>query len=449
MRSTTPIFLLAIALLAASTLRAQDQWHDSHSDCAMCHTEHFSQTHTWEGGGTVSPTPQPNGDWLGPNGPNAYALKSDTANDQLCIACHQGPPPPPPGGLAAMAVDPPRTFSSGAEWSRAAHAKAATPPGLTRTSASGGCANCHNPHGVCDAAGLIPARLRAREPGVCVACHDNRAAGDVASQLARPYIHGRLAPGAHDPSEGGDPAQFAAMPANRRHVACSDCHNSHSADRGRVAYVEAINGAAGSIPSYRWHAADDPQPGREFEICFKCHSSWTKQPAGQADLALLTNPNNASFHPIQARGRDAHIDAASFVAGVGADATITCGDCHGSDDPSVRGPHGSSNRWLLARPGDDLCFTCHARTVYAAADAPADVQRASRFNAPASAGHAFHSGARQIACLACHDAHGSARYAALMARRTPGLIGYTQTIAGGTCLSTCHEPRSYSVNYGR
>jgi predicted CXXCH cytochrome family protein len=375
-------------------------------------------------------------------------LKTDTANDQLCIACHQGPPPAS-ASVAATAVDPPRTFTGGAEWSRSAHANAATPPGLTRTSASGGCANCHNPHGVRDAAGLIPARLRAREPYVCLNCHDNHASGDVASQLARPYIHGRLAPGAHDPEEGGDARQFAATPLNRRHVSCSDCHNSHGADQGRVAYVEAINGAAGTVPSYSWHAADDPQPARQFEICFKCHSSWTKQPAGQPDLALLINPNNPSFHPIQSRGRDARIDAASFVAGVTADVTISCGDCHGSDDPSVRGPHGSSNRWLLARPPDDLCLTCHARTVYAASDAPAEAQRASRFNAPAAAGHAFHSGARQIACLACHDPHGSTRYPALLARRAPGLISYAQTGSGGTCLSTCHEPRSYSVNYPR
>jgi len=443
------LIAICIALGPAVGSRADDETHDSHDQCEMCHTEHFSQSHTWNGGGIVSVTPRPDGDWLGTNGPNPALLRTSAGNNELCVACHQTPP--------STATARPRTFTGVAAWSRSSHANASVT-----------CVACHNPHGVTDEQGLVGARLRAREPQPCLQCHPS-----ITAQSSQMYVHGARAPGAHDPLEADDPARYAAAPVNQRHAACSDCHNSHEANRdpappqapeassrlAAVSRVEVLNGGAGAAPAYRWRAADEPGPVNEYEICFKCHSSWTTQPQGQADLALLTNPANASYHPIQARGRNTGIDPAAFVNGYAADSVVRCTDCHASDDTTARGPHGSSNAHLLRKPAatssmpetarpTDLCFECHAFAAYADSAAPETVLRASRFNGPATSGHTIHVGVHRIVCYSCHETHGSVLQPSLIATGR-GINSWLPSSNGGTCATSCHATKTYTGNYPR
>jgi predicted CXXCH cytochrome family protein len=369
-------------------------------------------------------------------------------DNELCFTCH------------ALPSDD-GVYPGNGTWQRSAHA-------LSRSSIdSGKCGNCHDPHGVRDARGVIPAMLAKRESDLCVGCHDGSRGADIRDQFAKPYWHGMQARGTHDPHEGSDPAKFATAPAQNRHVGCSDCHNSHRAIKERLApdapaassllagisRIEVSNSAAGMAPRYTFRGAEDPSPANEFELCFKCHSGWTKQPSGQTDLALVTNPANPSYHPIQASGKNPKIDRNAFVNGYGADSIITCTACHGSNDTNVAGMHGSSYRYLLRKPSgttgkDDLCFGCHSYDVYTNATATQEVQRASRFNA--GQGHAFHVGLKSISCSSCHETHGSTRLPFLIAKnRFPGITSYTQTPTGGTCATTCHAPESYSVTYPR
>lgn len=468
-----------LLLFAVRPAIAQDNWHDPqpHDECAMCHAEHFSQSHSWSGAGPVGTTPQPDGDWIG-SGPNAHILRAPA--DEMCTSCHNGSVPTVPATsnarAAATSAQPSvRSFNSISEWTRSAHASA--PPSAARGDdwRSGRCVNCHDPHGVRDEKGLIPASLRTREPQLCLGCHDNPQTGDVLALMNRPYVHGAQSRGTHDPNEAADPVRFAAAPQDNRHAACSDCHNSHEGSRdpapslspfdalvrlAGVSRVEAVNGGAGVAPSYRFHAADERDRDAEYEVCFKCHSSWTRQPAGQPDLARLTNPANPSFHPVQGEGRNRGIADESFTNGYTASSRVACSDCHGSDDPKVRGPHGSIYPYLLKKPTSsgamaepltaaDLCFDCHAYAVYGDPLANADTQRASRFNAPSVAGHAFHSGVKRIACWACHETHGSTRLPSLIATRPQGIVSYTQNAMGGTCVSGCHELKTWNVNYRR
>ena len=274
------------------------------------------------------------------------------------------------------------------------------------------CGDCHDPHGVRDRDGVIPSLLAARQRDVCTTCHDGSRAADVRSQLNKPYVHGTLT----------------------RHADCSDCHAVHADPanpRAGVARVQVVNGAAGTVPGYRLAAPNDPGDAQELEICFKCHSSYVKQPLGQSDLARLTNPANPSFHPIQAAGKNPRLDPQSFVNGIAADSLVTCSDCHE--------PHGSTDRYLLKKSQDEICFQCHARETY-------------RNGAPGSRfdGHALHAGIQRIACFTCHESHGSIRNAALIATgRFPGMTTYTQSPMGGTCISSCHALKTYSVSYPR
>jgi len=225
-----------------------------------------------------------------------------------------------------------------------------------------------------------------------------------------------------------------------------------------------LNGPAGTPPGYAFVPASDTltAPVAEYQLCFKCHSSWTVQPPGQTDMARVLNPNNPSFHPVEAGGRNPFIDPLAFTTGWSATSLVRCGDCHGSDFPQAAGPHGSNHAYLLRAPYDpssmprrmseeELCFTCHSQDVYANLGAPAAVRARSRFNRPATTqGHAEHVLRHDVPCGACHVTHGSTTQPFLMATgRTPGLVAFSSSANGGTCTPTCHAPRSYTVNYAR
>lgn len=344
------------------------------------------------------------------------------------------------------------------------------PPARRATDMAGKCLNCHNPHGKQDNAGLIPSLLIARQVTLCLSCHDgDPSTRDIARDIRKPYSHqGRFGTHGADEAASGDSVAFAG---GNRHVECSDCHNPHavvgdpmppiapvaSTNLARVSRVSVMNGFAGTIPRYVFLPANDTStPALEYEICYKCHSSWAWQPPGQQDIALLLNTNNASFHPVEAPGKNPSISPAAFVNGMTGFSTITCSDCHGSDDSNLRGPHGSlfpnilkgayeagSSNWISTRT--DLCFNCHNFATYADPFSAQFEQDASRFNK-----HAVHIGQHNIPCYACHESHGSPQYGGLIAiGRTPGIRSFTMTPAGATCLPTCHDSRSYSVPYSR
>ena len=340
---------------------------------------------------------------------------------------------------------------------------------------AGKCINCHDPHGRRDRAGVIPSMLIARQEILCLSCHDGYpSVRDIAQEIRKPYSH-RTTFGTHNSDEGGNPDQYSYTGGNR-HVTCSDCHNGHavfgdpvpptapeaSRRNSRVSRIRVMNSGPGTIPRYEYLPPSDfSTPVLEYEICYKCHSSWTRQPPGQQDIALLLNTTHASFHPVQGQGKN-FIDPNSFVGGMDSFSTIYCSDCHGSDASRTRGPHGSQFPHILKRPyesqsntrsstRDDLCFICHSFDTYADPFSAPAQQEASRFNPPESAnGHVFHVGQQNFPCFACHQSHGSPQFGALMViGRNPGLRSFNMTLNGGTCLPTCHDSRSYTVNYPR
>lgn len=381
-----------------------------------------------------------------------------------CVTCH-----------AIASIDG-GSFPGDATWANSTHARERlTRAGNPGSISDNACIACHDPHGVRDDRGVIPAMLAQREPSLCLACHDGSRGADIRAESLKPYWHGQTARGEHDPAEArGEAARPGQTTPADRHVSCSDCHNSHllgkddvthddgeaSALLAGVARVEVTHGNPGAQPSYRVLRADDPSPAREYEVCFRCHSSAAKLGPQDEDIARTTNPQNASFHPIQGRGRNLRIDPNAFAGSMSAESRVRCTDCHGSDSPRVRGLHGSTHEHLLKKRyasesgspmvRTDLCFDCHAWQVYGAVESDSAVLAASRFNAPSEAGHAFHVGAQRIHCAACHEPHGSIRHPALIATRNrPGITSYTQTPGGGTCTPTCHTTRTYKVNYPR
>ena len=416
-------------------------------ECSQCHDQHASR------GGAPA------------GGPFPFLLFA--ANDNaLCATCHDGP------GRFDV-------YPGTAPWSTSTHALSSVvvwpgPDPEGRPAADAGkCVNCHDAHGARDESGVVPSLASVREEGLCLGCHDGSPAPDVRTPFLRAFRHPVATTGRHDAGEGGDPARFAG---GNRHAECADCHNPHRGAADRVppappaasnrilgvSRVKVTNGPAATRPVYTWAGAGETGFAAEYEVCFKCHSSWTTQPVGQSDLALLFNPNNPSYHPVEQAGRNRNVDPLAFANGWSWDRLVHCSDCHGSDEPSVRGPHGSAYRHLLRKDyatastaapmaPTDLCFECHSWDTYANDRAPDASLAASRFNPPAEGrGHAYHVGRRELSCYACHLSHGSTQRPALIATgRTPGLAGYAQGATGGSCTPTCHRPVNYAVNYPR
>jgi hypothetical protein len=120
----------------------------------------------------------------------------------------------------------------------------------------------------------------------------------------------------------------------------------------------------------------------EWQVCFKCHSSWAfgaSPPTGtsglaETDLAQEFNSNNRSAHPvvntlnaqtgsIATKALQASQLLAPWSASPGAQ-TMTCTDCHNTDaaSPAAQGPHGSAVVFMLAGANKAWPFTAAGTT---------------------------------------------------------------------------------------
>lgn len=421
-------------------------------ECDRCHSMHGANQ------GTVYP--------------NALVGPNDNA---FCLSCHDTP-----WTNNSFAVE--KLYLATGHGSSTAMIWPGPVPGVrVETDAATKCLNCHDPHGWADAQGAIPHLAIAREEKLCLTCHDGSPGHtNIASELNKPYRHPTATyDGRHTGASESLPSDFGASPLNQRHAECEDCHNPH-VSRPDLASVEGTNtaskltfgvsrvavsnGPAGSRPIYSLLAASDSLtgPNAEYELCFKCHSSWTTQPAGQTDFAVVLNPANPSYHPVEDMGRNLNIRSQAFTPGWSATSITRCGSCHGSDFGGIAGPHGSTYAGLLRSPSpaspasrmvssDELCFSCHSFDVYANPNSSSTTKSASRFNSPGvDKGHAEHVGEHDVPCYACHVTHGSTTLPNLLVTgRVPGLLTYTATASGGTCATTCHGSESYTANYAR
>jgi len=321
------------------------------------------------------------------------------------------------------------------------------------TLTSNQCAVCHRAH-----AAKAPSLLsKGSQSALCLTCHDGSiASANVQFQynLARPvnnpvtrdyYSHDALTASNHTESQLDE---FGGM--SNRHSACADCHNSHKANAlpdstqttagwtasGRLAGVSGVsvlNGAADTAPAYTFlsgvndavideTAVTDVRPiTLEYQLCFKCHSGFTTLTSNATlvsgppaalipqyskyalDKGIEFNPNNPSYHPVEAAGTNQTPKMNASLAGASPyklwnftmGDTVRCLHCHASGatpdvmpDPlalpppgSALQPHTSSNRGILVKNYRDrvlttrdaaynnadfaLCYTCHSNTPFA------------------------------------------------------------------------------------
>ena len=373
-------------------------------------------------------------------------------------------------------------------------------PPARPTSDFGNCANCHNPHGHLDRLGLVPSLAVARDGNLCLTCHDvnGPAVVDIQRQVTKQYSHSLGSPalaGRHSAKEMLTPGSYSAT---NRHIECVDCHNPHKLpsstkhSAGTNTASDLLKGASGveaaystapwTAPSFTPRATDYLTDVRcEYEICFKCHSSWAYGPSPplapsgsvETDQSVEFNPNNASFHPVVD-----YIKTNSYTIPTAANGSkqtmeppwdalsghklMYCSDCHSSESPGdPKGPHGSTNPYLLIAPtsqtDDTLCLKCHKASVYKPATDPGTAETGSRFDEQTTsngrASHYFHGVQKRVGCRQCHCGSRTAAAGAVSARSAhgtnlaPDLMNGTNisSFHPGSCSPTCHGTKTYTA----
>lgn len=295
-----------------------------------------------------------------------------------------------------------------------------------------GCISCHKGHGK---RGTL--MLGSPKEELCFNCHgpvkrgeQGEAQTDIYSVLLKRSNHPVLQTSQYHVPGESLPERSSSTP---RHVSCVDCHDPHLTTKARPANVaRGYSGKRGVVKEVR----------KDYMVCYLCHSDSANLPPNARNIAQDFDPSNASFHPVEAPGRNSRVP--SLMAPLSAGSTITCSNCHGNDDASgPKGPHGSNYDHILranyttesgpeSPDAYDLCYGCHNRD--------------SILNDQSFKSHKRHVAYASISCFACHASHGSKTYESLISFDDrivlPNALGqryFVQLLPGKPrCFLSCH-----------
>ena len=323
----------------------------------------------------------------------------------------------------------------------------------TDTFLNGSCHDCH-----------VPPETQLTSSEICVGCHDGSVTQkNIVGSFDQLYSH---------------PLDALGQSANGVQVSCLDCHNpkqvtSDNRLRGVVGVEPNFPGNFQEVNSF----ATVESVEKQYQLCFKCHSAnqignkfgnnfATNPPKDShhnpeflynsrnieadddggrvtlsgwdgslTDQAKEFNPNNNSYHPVVAPGKNdfkmgTRDYSSSLINGWTPDSVMNCDDCHrDSNNPEIDGPHGSGVWPIASAPftGNtglsnssfltDMCFKCHDRDVYGYGN---DSSKDDHFRTGFSNGednlHYYHVEGKDAQCTTCHSAvpHGWKRKALLV-----------------------------------
>lgn len=315
-----------------------------------------------------------------------------------------------------------------------------------------------------------------------------------------------------------------------RHDECGDCHNSHAAtstlstqtttgwtaagQQAQTSGVSVANSAtAGAAPTYTFVNGVTSQLTREYQLCFKCHSGFTTllaNPTGtptpyskyRLDKAIEFNPANASYHPIEAAGKNTTTAMNTQLSETSSykqwtfttTSTIRCVNCHGDyrkynkTTPPAAGsdlaPHTSQYRGILLQNYRDrtllgatdswntanfaLCFLCHGEAPFADTSGNSRSDTNFRFhgyhvgNLPRNTSTSYNidssgAGRGYALCAECHFRIHSTTYRTGTQAAAQRLVNFAPnvTYSGSTpwnqtnksCTLTCHGVNHFSYSY--
>ncbi len=316
-------------------------------------------------------------------------LVATNRNSDLCLYCHQK------SGWQQSSHS-----QSSAQWNGSG-----TDPWYHTdftTVSENACENCHNPH---NANGHEFLMNQMSEEDNCLVCHNgNVATQNIETQLSKPYRHDVYAySGVHNPEE--------AAVVQTKHVECVDCHNPHQA-KTQTASAPTASGALTGVKGVDTNGNPVSSVQHQYEVCYRCHADSPNKPASpitrqiqQTNVRLEFDPNNPSFHPIEAQGANTNVP--SLISPYTESSIIYCTDCHASDGNASGGPHGSIYPQILkyryetadytqeSYQNYELCYQCHDRDQI--------INSMGKFGKRV---HRKHIVGEDTPCSVCHDAHG-------------------------------------------
>ena len=289
---------------------------------------------------------------------------------------------------------------------------------------SDSCAGCHRAHTAQNTM-LLP--TNGAQSDLCFTCHDGTGA---TTDVKTEYVSSTP----NDPSTASYYKHDATLLTSshtlatdnefggvlNRHVNCTDCHNPHSTTNtdtalptngvawpisGRMANISFVSVDNTTTPyTFTFNGGIGTGPSYEYQVCFKCHSSFTTLPTNSSgkpsqdmlDVAAEFDPANVSFHPIEAAGKNTTAAMANSLAGPSGyklftfttAQTVRCTNCHADDlyasaattAASNLPAHTSTYRGILVQNYQDrltnlrnqgynasnfaLCYTCHTDTAF-------------------------------------------------------------------------------------
>src|SRR4029077_1965172 len=144
-----------------------------------------------------------------------------------------------------------------------------------------------------------------------------------------------------------------------RHVACSDCHNSHASTSKQAAAPQAPGAIAG-VMGVNAAGATINSVVQEYELCLRCHGdsvargrTLVNRQIPETNARREFSPVNQSFHSVMSVGKNANVP--SLIAPWTPSSLMYCTDCHNNDQgpraggSGPDGPHGSAYPPLLER----------------------------------------------------------------------------------------------------
>ncbi|MBL8747079.1 MAG: hypothetical protein JNK58_12085 [Phycisphaerae bacterium] len=333
----------------------------------------------------------------------------------------------------------------------------------TDISGHGQCADCHQPHSAPSGPFLL------RQPTVsqtCLGCHDGQTPGaaNIAAEMNRAY--------AHEWSGTGEPSNDPGSSTN-----CTSCHDPHtmmagiaSAPRTHAGPTTGSVGRLGRIQGVSAAGSPVKFANAEEEVCFKCHGDNSKLPVrtprwqGVSNVRQQFNPSAISRHPVGTPARTTQ--SPSLLPGWTSGSTLRCSDCHGSDNSSIAGVHGSNVQSILSERYETADYTSESASAYALCYKCHD--RASILDDRSFPGHRRHIVDEQTSCSTCHDAHGIAATrgkpsanshlinfatSIVLPDRVTGRLEYRDTGGfTGECFLSCHgvdhSPKRYPTTPG-
>jgi predicted CXXCH cytochrome family protein len=411
--------------------------------CTSCHRDYYGQSlGPYQLGGATSVISDPRNTKANFTAEAGTGLggTANTVGDfsDFCLNCHTGTPPQAVKNTNTLVpytiVFPATNFTTNSGgWNKSTYKLSSHGSAVAAIT----CGDCHESHGA-----YYPALTRFAEDtstvnSMCLRCHNENTITqkNIRADLIKTYRHPTLyAENKHSNTE-----TYQNMPLADRHAECADCHDPHQATAtvgtppaagGTLTGVSGVKINWGTSAWDTWPSGVTFTPvssvDYQYELCFKCHSYYSygstppdsvsralngRRGGKQVDVAKEMNPNNPSYHAVVgqtkvttysssgtraygwlnqnwSRRREWQNDDGT-VASTRSSARLYCTDCHGSDNRSVFGPHGSVNPFVLIAPWDPntgstndqgyrgtggqdsgdtsshLCFVCHDYNFYA------------------------------------------------------------------------------------